>query len=48
MTYDKAHNTSKFDIIFDVPSAHSAGPVRLLLALEYMPDTNELRVITLY
>jgi len=48
MTYDKAHNTSRFDIIFDVPSGSSANPVRLLVALEYMPDTNELRVITLY
>ena len=48
MTYDKAHNTSKFDIIFDVPSNSSASPVRLLVALEYMPDANELRVITLY
>lgn len=48
MTYDKAHNTSKFDIIFDVPSESSASPVRLLVALEYMPKANELRVITLY
>ncbi len=48
MTYDEQHGTSKFDIIFDIPTGDLSLRVKLLVALEYMPDANELRVITLY
>jgi hypothetical protein len=47
MSYDEAHGTSKFDIVLEVNSG-GGKRIRVMVALEYMPDDNELRVITLY
>ena len=48
MTYDSEHDTTKFDIVLEVHPADSAPPVRVLVALEYMPEQKRLRLITLH
>jgi hypothetical protein len=47
MAYDKQHGTSKFDILLEVRPSRSER-FRVMIALEYLPDDRELRVITLY
>lgn len=47
MSYDEAHGTSKFDIVIEVNSG-GGKRIRVIVALEYVPDDNELRAITLY
>jgi hypothetical protein len=47
MSYDEAHGTGKFDILLEV-GPREARHFRVMVALEYMPDNNELRVISLY
>jgi hypothetical protein len=47
MTYDKQHGTSKFDILLEV-SPSASERFRVMVALEYLPDNCELRLITLY
>jgi hypothetical protein len=47
MAYDKQHGTSKFDILLEVGPSLSER-FRVMVALEYLPDDRELRVITLY
>jgi hypothetical protein len=47
MTYDKQHGTSKFNILLEVGPSVSER-FRVMVALEYLPDDSELRVITLY
>lgn len=46
MTYIEEHNVMKFNIIVEIPSDQT--PVRLLAALEYIPDRHILRLITLF
>jgi hypothetical protein len=47
MSYDEAHGTSKFDIVLEL-GVRGAKRFRVMVALEYMPDSSELRVITIY
>jgi hypothetical protein len=47
MTYDQQIGTSKFDILLEVGPSPSER-FRVMVALEYLPDDRELRVITLY
>lgn len=47
LSFDAEHDTTKFNVILELPSEDSA-PVRLLAALEYQPDDKKLRLITLY
>lgn len=48
MSFDATHNTTKFNVIIELPSQSSVEPTRLLAALQYQPDENRLRLITLY
>ncbi|MGY5780292.1 hypothetical protein [Rhizobium sp. LEGMi135b] len=47
MSYDDAHNVSKFNVIIELPREGGAT-TRLLAAMEYKPDSQSLRLITLY
>ena len=47
MTYDEQHGTSTFDILLEVSPSISKR-FRVMVALEYLPDDSELRLITLY
>lgn len=47
MAHDQQHNTTKFNVMLELPLADHE-PVRLLAALEYIPDHKKLRLITLY
>ena len=47
MTYDEQHGTSTFDILLEV-SPSIPKRFRVMVALEYLPDDSELRLITLY
>jgi hypothetical protein len=47
LTYLEEHDVAKFNIMLEVP--HSTGyPTRLTAALEYLPEKQVLRVITLH
>jgi len=47
MAHDSQHNTTKFNVMLELPvKGHNS--VRLLAALEYIPDQKRLRLITLY
>ena len=49
MSFDSVHNTTKFNIILEIPPvAHSSKPTRLLASLEYQPACKNLRLITFY
>lgn len=48
MTRNDQHNTTKFDIVLEVHPADASSPLRVLVALEYMPGDNCLRLITLH
>ncbi len=48
MTHDERHNTTKFDIILEVHPTDGSSPLRVLVALEYIPKDKCLRLITLY
>ena len=48
MTYDDEHGISKFDILLEVRPPDGRNPLKVMVALEYRPDDDELRVITLY
>jgi hypothetical protein len=45
---DQTHNTTKFNIIVELPPERSRPATRLLAALEYEPDRKTLRLITLF
>lgn len=47
LSFDEAHSTTKFNLILELPVA-SGETVRLLASLEYIPERNTLRLITLY
>jgi hypothetical protein len=48
MSHSNEHNVTKFNIIIEIDGAASGEPFRLLAALEYRPDEDILRLITLY
>ena len=48
MSYDDTHDVSKFNVIIEVPTMGGGEPTRLLAALEYKPENQSLRLITLY
>jgi hypothetical protein len=48
MSYDDAHHVSKFNVIVELPRAEGGETIRLLAAMEYKPDSQSLRLITLY
>lgn len=51
LRYDEEHDTSLFDILIEFnpfDSAEARAPVRVMVALEYMPHERVLRVVTLY
>lgn len=48
MAYDEEHETSKFDVLLEIRRDASSSPFRVMIALEYLPAENELRVIPLY
>jgi len=45
---DATHNVRKFNIIVELPAAPGRAAVRLLAAMEYQPEVERLRLITLY
>ena len=47
MTYLKQHNVVKFNLIIEVPRV-DGHPTKLMAALEYKPEEQVLRVITLF
>jgi hypothetical protein len=52
LSYDKEHDTTKFDILLETPpidnSSSENTPFRIMVAFEYMPTDQTLRLITLY
>lgn len=44
----KDMGTLKFNIVIETERADKTGPVKLLVALEFIPDAKKLRVITMY
>ena len=51
LSYDKEHDTTKFDILLETQPLDSSSedtPIRIMVALEYMPTDQTLRLITLY
>ena len=49
MSYDTTYNTTKFNIIVEIPPCITgSSPTRLLASLEYQPERKNLRLITLY
>ena len=52
LSYDKEHDTTKFDILLETPPVDNSSsentPIRIMVALEYMPTDQTLRLITLY
>ncbi|WP_312357509.1 hypothetical protein [Agrobacterium sp.] len=47
ISYDDAHDVSKFNVILELPGSNETA-TRLLAAMEYKPDSRSLRLITLY
>jgi hypothetical protein len=43
MCHDDQYNTTKFDIVLEVHPKDAPSPVRILVALEYIPDEKSLR-----
>jgi len=48
MTYDDQYDTTRFDILLEVRPEDGDAAVRILVALEYLPDDKRLRLITLH
>jgi hypothetical protein len=47
LTHDEGHNLLRFNIMIEVRPAHTGRPFRALVSLEYKPDEQILRFITL-
>lgn len=48
LVFNEKHNIEKFNIILELPSQWGLEPTRLLAALEYKPEEQKLRLLTLY
>jgi hypothetical protein len=48
LEYQAAFDITKFNVIIEVPSREGDQPVRLLAALEYRPNDQTLKLITLF
>lgn len=51
LSYDYEHDTTKFDILLETSPVDSSSedmPIRIMVALEYMPKDQTLRLITLH
>jgi hypothetical protein len=48
LNFIKEHNTIKFNTIIEIKSDGNQNPYKYLVSLEYIPDKNILRLITMY
>lgn len=48
LRYLEEHDTSLFNLILDFTDPHTSRPLKLVGAMEYLAERNELRLVTLY
>jgi hypothetical protein len=48
LSYSTQYKTAKFNIQLEIPSVDNSRPMKMLAALEYIPDYKRLRLITFY
>ena len=48
LSFDSEHDTIKFNILIETRRTDSNGPMKLTVALEYLPSQKVLRLITMY
>ncbi len=48
LSFNPDHGTMKFNILIEVPRIDRAKPIKLTVALEYVPRTESLRLITMF
>jgi hypothetical protein len=48
LQFREEHDVSLFNIILEIAAASRRKPIRLMASLEYHPDQNVLRLVTLF